>query len=80
MTAHSRRPDPRPVEAADQRRGVIIFTALAVLTAVEYVIAVSLSSAWILATLLVIAATAKAWAIAVYFMHITRLWRGEGNH
>lgn len=70
----------REGEAAGQRRGLVVFLALAVLTVVEYVVAVSLTSTPVLVTLLALAAGAKAWAIAVYFMHVSRLWRGEGAH
>jgi hypothetical protein len=67
-------------ESADQRRGMNVFLVLAVLTVVEYVVAVSLDSVPLLVTLLTAAALGKCWAIAVYFMHITRLWRGEEAH
>lgn len=67
-------------EAPAQRRGLIVFIALAVLTAIEYVVAVSLDSTALLITLLAVAAGAKCWAITVYFMHISRLWRGEEAH
>jgi heme/copper-type cytochrome/quinol oxidase subunit 4 len=67
-------------EAPAQRRGLIVFIALAVLTAIEYVVAVSLDSTSLLIALLAVAAGAKCWAITVYFMHISRLWRGEEAH
>lgn len=67
-------------EAAQQRRGLMVFLALAVLTVVEYIVAVSLSSTPLLVTLLALAAGAKCWAITVYFMHVSRLWRGEEVH
>jgi len=67
-------------EAATQRRGLIVIAVLAVLTAVEYVIAAALDSTVPLVTFLALAAGAKAWAITVYFMHISRLWRGEEAH
>lgn len=72
--------DLRAAEAVQQRRGLMVFIALAVLTAVEYVIAVSLDSVPLLVVLLALAAGAKCWAITVYFMHVTRLWRGEEAH
>lgn len=50
------------------------------LTAVEYVVAVSLDSIGLLIVLLSAAAIGKCWAILVYFMHIARLWRGEEAH
>jgi heme/copper-type cytochrome/quinol oxidase subunit 4 len=67
-------------EAASQRKGLVVFLALAVLTAVEYLVAVSLDSNAVLVPLLAVAAGAKCWAIAVYFMHVSRLWRGEEVH
>ena len=67
-------------ESADQRRGFTVFLILAVLTVLEYVVAVSLDSITTLVVLLSLAAVGKCWAIAVYFMHISRLWRGEEAH
>ena len=67
-------------EQVAQRRGLMVFLALAVLTVIEYIVAVSLDSVPVLVTLLVIAAGAKCWAITVYFMHISKLWRGEEAH
>jgi hypothetical protein len=67
-------------EAVAQRRGLTVFVALAVLTIVEYFIAVSLDSTQALVALLAVAAGAKCWAITLYFMHIYRLWRGEEAH
>jgi len=69
-----------PTEAADQRTGLNVFVVLAVLTAVEYVVAVGLHNTALLVTLLTLAALGKTWAILVYFMHIKRLWRGEEAH
>lgn len=67
-------------EAADQQRGLTVFIALAVLTAVEYVIAVSIDAGAALVILLTVAALGKAWAIINYFMHLPKLWHGEGGH
>ncbi len=55
------------------RLGWRVFAALAVLTVVEYVVAVELGNN--LTPLAVIALT-KAGLIARYFMHIVALWRG----
>lgn len=74
ITAHDIR------EAAAQRRGLVAFVALAVLTLLEYIVAVSLDSVPLLIVLLGVAALAKCWAITQYFMHIYRLWRGEEVH
>jgi len=67
-------------ERREQRRGLSVFLVLAVLTAVEYVVAVGLDSIPLLIVLLSAAAVGKCWAIVVYFMHIGRLWRGEEAH
>jgi hypothetical protein len=67
-------------EAADQKRGLTVFVILAVLTIAEYFIAVSLDNIVLLVVLLSAMAIGKCWAIAVYFMHISRLWRGEEAH
>lgn len=67
-------------EATAQRRGLTVFVALAVLTVIEYFIAVSLDSTQALVALLAVAAVAKCWAITQYFMHVYRLWRGEEAH
>lgn len=58
-----------------QRRGLIVFLALAVLTIIEYFIAVSLNSA----VLLFIVALLKAALIVQFFMHVYRLWREESH-
>ena len=67
-------------EAGEQRRGLTVFLALAVLTIVEYIVAVSLDSPALLVVLLSAAAVGKCWAIVTYFMHISKLWRGEEAH
>jgi hypothetical protein len=68
---------PARTEREDQRTGFAVFLALAVLTVLEFAIAVSLDSLALLVLLLAVAAVGKCWAIAVYFMHVSRLWRGE---
>lgn len=67
-------------ERRAQRTGLNVFLVLVLLTAVEYVVAVSLDSIALLIVLLAAAAIGKCWAILVYFMHVTRLWRGEEAH
>ena len=57
------------------RRGWIIFIVLLLLTAVEFVVGVTMNS---IALLLVIALI-KAALIVYYFMHIYRLWREESH-
>lgn len=67
-------------EGRQQRLGLRIIAVLAVLTVVEYVIAVSLDSAQTLVLLLAPIAIVKAWLVLQYFMHAPRLWRDEGSH
>lgn len=67
-------------ESQDQSRGLMVFVALAVLTIVEYVVAVGLESPAMLVILLTLAAIGKCWAIVTYFMHIGKLWHGEEAH
>lgn len=69
-----------PREAAAQKRGLTVFLALGILTGAEYAVAVSLDSTAALVMLLAATAVAKCWAIAQYFMHVYRLWRGEEVH
>lgn len=78
--AHTTGPAHAAREAVAQRRGLAVFIALAALTGIEYVVAVSLDSVPVLVTLLAVVAAAKCWAIAQYFMHVYRLWRGEEAH
>jgi len=61
---------------SELRRGVMVFLALAILTAIEYIIGTrELPSIflWILALF-------KGALVLVYFMHITRLSKSEGEH
>jgi caa(3)-type oxidase subunit IV len=61
---------------AGYRQGIVVFIALAVLTAIEYLVALNLSNP---AVPLVIIALVKAGLIVQYFMHIYRLWREESH-
>lgn len=65
-------------EATEQGRGLRVALILAVLTVLEYVVAVALQASPIalVATLTPIALL-KAWAIFMYFMHLAKVWRGE---
>lgn len=63
-------------KASALRLGVIVFAILALLTAVEYVIAVSLN-AW---PLLVLVALLKAALVLQFFMHLPRVLGGEEGH
>lgn len=62
-------------KAAAYRLGVITLVILAVLTIVEYFIAVYMGSL----VLLFIIALVKAAVIVQNFMHIARLWREESH-
>ncbi len=58
------------------KRGVLVFVALAVLTVVEYYLGTHEAAAiflWIVALL-------KGGLVLVYFMHIGRVFRSEGEH
>lgn len=56
--------------------GYRVIAALAVLTAIEYLVAAELTGALVILFATVVA---KAWLILKYFMHIDAL-RSEGNH
>ena len=71
---------PSATETREQRRGLNAIIVLAVLTIAEYFIAVGLDSASTLVLLLSIVALIKAVVILEYFMHLSKLWRGEGSH
>ncbi|HEY4693316.1 MAG TPA: cytochrome C oxidase subunit IV family protein [Bellilinea sp.] len=63
-------------KTSELRRGVLVFLALAVLTAVEYIIGTNEAPTiflWVIAIL-------KGALVLVYFMHITRLSGSEGGH
>lgn len=55
------------------RRGLRVFIGLAVLTAIEYAVAVSHVTG--LLGWLALMAILKTWLIADYFMHMPQLWR-----
>lgn len=57
-------------------RSFIVAVALAVLTALEYAVAIWLHST----VLLLLLATFKAVAVLWYYMHVSRLWSQEGEH
>jgi cytochrome c oxidase subunit 4 len=63
-------------KTSELRRGLLVFLALAVLTAIEYIIGTNEAPTiflWVIAIL-------KASLVLVYFMHITRLSGSEGGH
>ncbi len=61
------------------RRGFFVIGALAVITAVEFWVAVTFTDITGLVGLLLAIALVKCWLIVDYFMHISRLWLPEEN-
>ena len=61
------------------RRGFFVIGALAVITAVEFWVAVAFTDVTGLVVLLLAIALVKCWFIVDYFMHISRLWLPEEN-
>ena len=59
---------------ATYRQILIVIIVLAVLTAIEFAVALSLDNATVP---LFIIAVVKAGLVVQFFMHIYRLWRGE---
>ncbi len=59
------------------RTGWLVFAGLAVLTAIEYVLSLSLRPN---TPYLAVTALVKAGLIVAYFMHVAQLWRAEGGH
>ena len=57
------------------RRGFRAFVWLAVLTAIEYVLAVTQVTGFLVG--LAVIAILKTWVIADYFMHMPQIWRRE---
>ena len=62
---------------ADYRQGVMVLIGLAVLTVLEFVVAVILQGS---VSLLFIIVLAKAGLILQYFMHVNRVWSDEEAH
>jgi hypothetical protein len=80
VEAEAVEPEDEQVVAARKaayRRGIFVLIGLAVLTAVEYAIAVLLNGS---VGLLFILALAKAGVILQYFMHLGSVWGGEEAH
>lgn len=62
--------------AAAYRASATVALFLAVLTGIEYFVAIDFPSTVVLLLL----GLFKAVAVVNYFMHISRLWRQEGSH
>lgn len=63
-------------KTAEFRQGVIVLVILAVLTAIEYGIAVT-TQLW---AALVVIGVIKAVLVIEYYMHLPRVMSGEGGH
>jgi len=58
------------------RTGILIVLVLAVLTAIEFFIAIKMNSV----VFLMLIAAAKAILVIWFFMHVKRLWAPEESH
>ena len=65
---------PAPETSGPLGTGWMVFLLLAVLTAVEFVLAVTIDANL---PILVVLALAKAGLIVHYFMHLMRVWRSD---
>ncbi len=65
------------MEDSRLKTGWVVGGILAVLTLVEYWVAVAVTGNLVWLTIL---AVAKAWLILQYFMHIQALWKDGGHH
>ena len=62
-------------------RGIRVIIALAVLTIIEFAVAVMLPKEYGANLLLAVIAIVKAWFVLDYFMHIFNIWRrSTGSH
>jgi len=64
-------------EVREQGVGIRVIAMLAALTVLEFLLAIGLHGALLLLLTLTPVAILKTWLIAVYFMRLPRLWRGE---
>ena len=62
------------------KAGYSVALLLAIITVVEYIFAVNTGNSQVRFAGLAVAAVAKVYFIAVYFMHIKRIWGGEAAH
>ena len=70
----------RSGEASAQARGFVAMVILAVLTIVEFIVAIDIDSTTLVVVLLSVMGVAKAVIIVRTFMHVSKLWRGEEEH
>ena len=66
------------MEASRLKTGWVVGGILAVLTIIEYVIAVEMPKGNLVP--LAVIAVIKGWLIVQYFMHIQDLWKQGGHH
>ncbi len=67
-------PKPASETSGPLGRGWVVFIGLAVLTIVEYLLAITIDANL---PILIVLAIAKAVLIVHYFMHVARLWFGD---
>ncbi len=78
--AQSRHSTGAQHERREQIRGVAIIVILAILTILEFVVAVAVDSSLWLVIGLTPFALLKAGLIVYFFMHVYLVWRGEEQH
>ena len=67
-------PTSAGLRRGNMRRGYFVISVLAVITAIEFWVAVAFAGNIELLGLLLAIAAVKCWLILDYFMHIFRLW------
>ena len=67
-------------QSEENFKGLFVIGLLALLTILEFVVAIVLDDPLALVIGLTPFALAKAWFIIHYFMHVYKLWRGEEDH
>ena len=63
-------------QRGDYLQNLFVAIALAVLTIIELIVAITIGSA----VFLILLATIKAVLVLYYFMHVSRLWSAEEEH
>ncbi len=70
----SEQPKPASETSGALGRGWFVFIGLAILTVVEYLLAITIDANL---PIMIVLAVAKAAIIIHYFMHVARLWLGH---
>lgn len=78
--SHGQTPQQADAERHEQNRGLVVVALLAILTVLEFVVAIVIDSTEGLIAGLTPFALVKAGMIVWYFMHVYRVWRGEEDH